>query len=112
LGWTNYSSISLWSGLAACFVFGVVITAVYISTYEYIIDSYGDHSAIALASITMARYLAAGGMVMAARPMYEGIGVHWTMTLLGCLAAALCPAPFVFWLYGPKLRAKSPYTDA
>jgi len=112
LGWTNYSSISLWSGLAACFVFGIVITAVYISSYEYIIDSYGEHSAIALASITMARYLVAGGMVMAARPMYEGIGVHWTMTLLGCVATVLCPAPVVFWLYGHKLRKNSPYTDA
>lgn len=89
----------------------MVVTAVYISSYEYIIDSYEDHSAIALASITMARYLAAGGMVMAARPMYERLGVHWTMTLLGCVAAVLCPAPAIFWVYGPKLRAKSAYTN-
>ncbi|CAI6046649.1 unnamed protein product [Clonostachys chloroleuca] len=109
LGWSNYPSISKWSGLGACFVFGVVLTATYVSSYEYITDSYGDHSAIALASITMARYLGAGGMVMAARPMYEGIGVHWTMTLLGCIAVLLAPAPLLFWLYGPKLRKKSPY---
>ncbi|KAK5994359.1 MFS-type transporter kojT [Cladobotryum mycophilum] len=109
LGWTNYPSISIWSGLAACFVFGIVLTSVYVSSYEYIIDSYGDHSAIALASITMARYLAAGGMVMAARPMYETLGVHWTMTLLGCVAAVLSPAPLLFKLYGSKLREKSKY---
>ncbi|KAM6529275.1 hypothetical protein FALCPG4_007422 [Fusarium falciforme] len=109
LGWSNYPTISKWSGLGACFVFGVVLTAVYVSSYEYITDSYRDHSAIALASITMARYLIAGGMVMAARPMYEGIGVHWTMTLLGCIAVLLTPAPLLFRLYGPKLRKKSPY---
>ncbi|CAH0033752.1 unnamed protein product [Clonostachys rhizophaga] len=109
LGWTNYPSISIWSGLAACFIFGIVLIAIYISSYEYITDSYLDHAASALASITMLRYFISGGMVMAARPMYNGIGVHWTLTLLGCIAALLAPAPFLFWIYGPKLRKKSSY---
>ncbi|OCL12641.1 MFS general substrate transporter [Glonium stellatum] len=112
LGWANYASISIWCSLGACFVFGVVLIAMYVSSYEYIIDSYGDHAAIALASITMARYLIAGGMVMAARPMYEGIGVHWTMTLLGCMAAILAPAPLLFWKYGSRLRRNSPYAKS
>ncbi|KAF4457932.1 hypothetical protein F53441_285 [Fusarium austroafricanum] len=107
LGWTNYSTVSIWSGLAACFLFGIVLISIYVSSYEYITDSYGDHSAIALGSITMSRYLIAGGMVMAARPMYEGIGVHWTMTLLGCVATLLTPAPILFWKYGSKLRHMS-----
>ncbi|KAH8777479.1 hypothetical protein F5883DRAFT_409031, partial [Diaporthe sp. PMI_573] len=109
LGWTNYPSISIWSGLAACFVFGMVLIAIYISSYEYIIDSYLDHAASALASITMIRYFIAGSMVITARPMYDGIGVHWTLTLLGCIAALLAPAPLLFWAYGPKLRKKSTY---
>ncbi|UKZ85569.1 uncharacterized protein TrAFT101_001424 [Trichoderma asperellum] len=109
LGWTNYPRISIWCGLGACFVFGVVLTAFYVSSYEYIIDSYGEHSAIALASVTAVRYLAAGGMVMATRPMYSGIGVHWTLTIMGCIAAILSPAPLLLWRYGPKLRKKSEY---
>ncbi|KAH8646084.1 major facilitator superfamily domain-containing protein [Xylariales sp. PMI_506] len=109
LGWTDYTSLPMIIPLVPCFLFGMVLIAIYVSSYEYIIDSYGEHSAIALASITMARYLVAGGMVMAARPLYEGIGVHWTMTLLGCISVLLAPAPLIFWKYGPKLRAKSPY---
>jgi DHA1 family multidrug resistance protein-like MFS transporter len=112
LGWTTYPSISIWSGLAACFGFGIVLIAIYISSYEYITDSYLDHAASALASITMLRYFIAGGMVMVARPMYNGIGVHWTLSLLGCIAAVLTPAPFVFWIYGPTLRKKSSYAMA
>ncbi|KAL2133758.1 hypothetical protein VTI74DRAFT_1740 [Chaetomium olivicolor] len=111
LGWGNYSSISIWSSLGACFLFGAVMIAIYVSSYEYIIDSYGDHSAMALSSITFLRYMIAGGMVMASRPMYSGIGVHWTMTLLGCIAVVLAPAPLVFWKLGPKLRKKSPYAE-
>lgn len=112
LGWTDYSWISIYSGLGACFCFGVVLNAMYVSSYEYIIDSYGKKSSIALASVTMMRYLIAGGMVMAARPMYENIGVHWTMTLLGCVAVILTPAPYVLFKFGKKLREKSPYAIA
>jgi hypothetical protein len=112
LGWTNYSHISIWSGLAACYIFGIVLIAIYVSTYEYIIDSYREHAAVALASITMARYLIAGGMVIIVRPMYEGIGVQWTMTILGCVATILTPAPLTFWKFGHKLREKSPYATS
>ncbi|PGH14947.1 hypothetical protein AJ80_05710 [Polytolypa hystricis UAMH7299] len=109
LGWTNYRSISMWSSLGACFLFGIVLIAIYTSSYEYIIDSYGEHSASALASITMVRYLVAGGMVMAARPMYTGIGVHWTMTIMGCIAVLLAPMPLLFRIYGEKLRMRSQF---
>ncbi|KAF3927809.1 hypothetical protein ABW20_dc0101642 [Dactylellina cionopaga] len=112
LGWTNYPSVSIWAGLGACFVFGIVIIAIYVSAYEYIIDSYGDHAAIALASITMVRYLIAGSMTMAARPMFEGIGVHWTMTILGGLATVLTPGPFLLHRYGHELRKKSQYASS
>jgi ABC-type transport system involved in cytochrome bd biosynthesis fused ATPase/permease subunit len=57
----------------------------------------------------MFRYLVSGGMVMATRPMYVGIGVHWTLTLLGCLSVILLPMPWVFHKYGEKLRERSPY---
>ncbi|KAJ9142573.1 MFS general substrate transporter [Coniochaeta hoffmannii] len=112
LGWSDNPRVSYWSCLGACFVFGVVLIAIYVSSYEYIVDSYGDHSAIGLASITMTRYLVAGGMVMAARPMFQGIGVHWTLTLLGCIAAILTPAPLIFWKIGHKLRKNSPYAKS
>ena len=112
LGWGNNPEISYWSSLGACFVFGVVLIAMYVSSYEYIVDSYGDHSAIGLASITMTRYFIAGGMVMAARPMYNGIGVQWTLTLLGCIATVLTPAPYIFRKLGPNLRRKSPYAKS
>ncbi|KAI8960017.1 MFS general substrate transporter [Daldinia sp. FL1419] len=107
LGWGDHHSVSIWSNLGACFIFGMVVIAIYVSSYEYIIDSYGNHAAIGLASITIVRYLVAGGMVMAARPMYECIGTHWTMTLLGCISVVLLPAPLIFWHFGGKLRSKS-----
>ena len=112
LGWANYPTISIWSGLSACGLFGMVLVFIYISAYEYIIDSYGRHAASALASITMVRYLVAGGMVMASRPMYEKIGVHWVMTILGCVSVLLVPMPLFFKSYGAQLRRRSRYAES
>jgi len=111
LGWTNYADIPIWSGLAACAVFGAVLIALYVCIYEYIIDTYASHAAVALAMITMVRYLIAGGMVLAARQTFEAIGVHWTLTLLGSIAAVLTPGPFMLHRYGQTLRKRSKYAQ-
>lgn len=68
MGWTNYPSISYWSGLIASVVFGYGILCIFISSYQYIIDSYEMYAASALASLTLIRYVAAGGMVEAGIP--------------------------------------------
>jgi hypothetical protein len=63
MGWTNYSSISPWSGLAASLLFGYGILCIFISSYQYILDAYETYAASALAGFTLIRYVASGGMV-------------------------------------------------
>ena len=63
MGWTAYPSISFWSPLGASVLFGYGILCVFISSYQYIIDSYEIYAASALSSVTLIRYVAAGGMV-------------------------------------------------
>ena len=111
LGWTNYPSIDPASGYAATVVFGYSFAAIFISSYQYVIDSYEIYASSALASITVARYVVSSGMIVATRPMYEGIGVHWTSTLLGLLAVALVPVPWVLLRYGDRVRAKSKFAS-
>lgn len=40
---------------------------------------------------------------------FNALGVNWTGTLLGCVAAILMPIPLLFYLYGPQIRAKSKF---
>lgn len=44
--------------------------------------------------------------------MFQGIGVEWGMTLLGCVAALFIPMPFLLYRYGKRLRAKSKFAPA
>ena len=69
----------------------------------------GQGSKAHLDAIVRPTSLVASGMVMAARPMYENIGVHWTMTLLGCVATILAPFPLFLKRNGQKLREKSQF---
>ncbi|THX49569.1 MFS general substrate transporter [Aureobasidium pullulans] len=111
LGWTNYQSVSYWSDYAATILFGYSMTAIFVSSYSYIINIYGTWSSSALGSITMARYFVASGMLVAARPMYQGIGVHWSLTFLGCLGLLCLPVPFLIYRYGKWLRKKSQFIE-
>jgi DHA1 family multidrug resistance protein-like MFS transporter len=44
--------------------------------------------------------------------MFDGMGVQWACTLLGCIAAAFVPVPLIFYLYGAKIREKSKFANA
>jgi hypothetical protein len=109
LGWSNFASITPWSDLIAAGLFGFSLMGIFAASYQYVMDSYEMYSASALSSITFLRYVVAGGMVIADMPMYEGIGVHWTLTLMGCLSLVLVPVPFLFWGYGCRIRARSEF---
>lgn len=109
IGWTDRADISDWSVLGACVLFGFAVMALFTTTYHYLIDSYGTAASSALCAATFMRYLASGGMVIATEPLYKAIHVEWTLTLLGCVAAALTPVPWALWWFGSKLREKSKY---
>jgi multidrug resistance protein len=68
MGWTAYSSISYWSALVASVFFGFGILCIFISTYQYIIDSYEMYAASALAALSVIRYVASGAMAEVAIP--------------------------------------------
>ena len=44
--------------------------------------------------------------------MFEGIGIEWGMTLLGCVAALFIPMPFYLYAKGKSIRAKSKFAPA
>ncbi|KAJ4336123.1 hypothetical protein N0V95_008702 [Ascochyta clinopodiicola] len=109
MGWTSYAHISIWSPIAAGVLFGYGVLCVFISSYQYIIDSYEMYAASALTSVTLVRYVTAGGMTVVGIPFYKNMGVHWTLTILGGISAVLVPVPYLFYVYGKRLRGMSKY---
>lgn len=104
MGWTSNPSISYWSSLIASVFFGFGVMGIFISTYQYLIDSFETYAASALVGATFMRYIAAGIMVPVSYPMYENLGVHWTLTILACVSLLMMPIPYVFYKYGHRIR--------
>jgi hypothetical protein len=111
MGWTAYPSISIWSPILASVLFGYGVLSVFLSTYQYLIETYEIYAASALAMISLVRYAASGGMTVAMIPIYESIGVHWTLTWLALVGVLFTPAPYLFYHYGPWIRSKSKFAS-
>lgn len=43
------------------------------------------------------------------RQMFNGMGIQWASTLLGCVSAVLVPIPVIFYFFGKRLRMKSSF---
>ena len=70
---------------------------------------YGLYAASATAANTFLRSILAAGLPMAARPMIRSLGVGSSVSILGAVATALLPVPFVFMKVGLTLRKRSKF---
>ncbi|MCJ1470349.1 hypothetical protein MMC07_008994 [Pseudocyphellaria aurata] len=109
MAWTSSRSISIWSPLGASALLGYGLLGVFTSSYEYIIHAYGNFSGPALSFNTFTRYVVAGIMAEVAPFMWRNPGVSWTLTTMACVSAVLVPVPYIFFWYGPRIRARSRY---
>jgi hypothetical protein len=76
---------------------------------NYLVDVYGLYAASATGANTFLRSVLAAGLPLAARPMYQAMGVGPATSVLGAIAAALLPVPFIFMKIGHTLRKKSKF---
>lgn len=73
----------------------------------YLVDVFTVHAASAMAANTILRSLMAALIPLSSQKMYQVLGYGWGNSLLGFVALALIPIPFVFIRYGEKIRAMS-----
>ncbi|KAJ5034988.1 uncharacterized protein L3040_008253 [Drepanopeziza brunnea f. sp. 'multigermtubi'] len=92
-------------------IFGTVLIAfgmlsVMLPVQSYLVDAYTQYAASAVAAVTILRSLLGALLPLAGQPMYAALGFGWGNTLLGSVALALVPVPWVFWRYGERIRGK------
>jgi DHA1 family multidrug resistance protein-like MFS transporter len=112
-GWSGYRADIHWivptlSGLMT----GFGLLTIFLQSFNYIIDAYLMFAASAIAGNTFLRSLAGAGFPLFATQMFDALGVNWTGTLLGCVAAVLVPIPVLFYVFGARIRAKSAYAPS
>ncbi|EMD42144.1 hypothetical protein CERSUDRAFT_129554 [Gelatoporia subvermispora B] len=80
------------------------------SIQTYVIDTFTLHAASALAAVTFFRSLAGFGFPLFAPAMYSALGYGKGDSILGVVAIVVgCPAPWLLWVYGERIRQASHY---
>ncbi|ORY65032.1 major facilitator superfamily transporter [Pseudomassariella vexata] len=109
-GWTaEYKTHWIWPNVGAClFSAGSIVGFQCVRTY--LVDSYTRYAASAVGAATVMRSLAAFGFPLFTPSLYDNLGLGWGNTLLAFLGVAIgWPSPVLLWIYGERLRKRSPF---
>ena len=78
------------------------------SVNTYVVDAYTRYSASAIAATTLLRSLFGAFLPLAGPHLYQNLGLGWGNSVLGFIAFALVPIPWLFFAFGERLRKKFP----
>ncbi|KAG9244730.1 major facilitator superfamily domain-containing protein [Calycina marina] len=109
-GWCSDPSIH-W--IAPCFglvLLGIGFFTIFQSALNYLIDTFQKSAASAIAANTFLRSIFAAVFPLFVQPMFHKLGTPWASSLLGFISICLLPIPFLFYIYGHRIRKRGKYT--
>lgn len=89
---------------SALFAIGYMCT--YLPIMMYLIDTYTQHAASAVAACTVLRSIASAILPLAAEPLYRRLGYDWGNSLLAFIALAFVPFTIILARYGERIRLR------
>ncbi|KAE9993265.1 hypothetical protein EG327_005872 [Venturia inaequalis] len=103
-GWSVQANVQWICPIIGMSFFGFGLLLIYMAANTYLIDVFTSHAASAMAATTVLRSVAAAILPMAGPKLYAALGYGWGNSLLGFIAAAMIPIPFIFLKYGERIR--------
>ncbi|KAF7969427.1 hypothetical protein HWV62_27375 [Athelia sp. TMB] len=88
---------------------GFSVSLIFVSLLAYLVDTYLMYSASALAANVIFRSAVGAAFPLFTVQMFRALGVGWACTLVGLVALLLTPCPFLFYKFGPRIRAGSTF---
>jgi len=119
-GWTSTPSIHWIVPIIMSSFFSVGAFLLFSSVLNFLGDAYPQYAASVLAGNDTFRSCLGGAFPLFARPMFVNLQkngprafpVSWGCTLLGCIGLAMVPLPFIFYVYGARIRKYSKYATS
>lgn len=104
--WTNSPSIHWMASIAAGAPFGFGMVLIFLSVFNYLIDSYTIFAASVLAANSALRSLFGMAFPLFTTYMYRNLGIHWASSIPAFLSVLCVPLPFIFYKYGAQIRQR------
>lgn len=108
--WTIYSSVHWIVPEIAIGMFGCGVILIFSGVFTFLVEAFPLYAASALSANSFARSSFAGAFPLFGVQMYRKLGFHWATTLLAFLTLMMAPFPYIFFIYGKRLRAKSRFS--
>jgi hypothetical protein len=108
--WTSSPTLNYWPQVLSGIFIGMGITGIFVSSVSYLVDVYLLNANSALAANAFLRALFAAAFPLFAKYLYQRLGVDWATSLIGFLAVAMIPFPFLFWFKGKQIRGWSKFS--
>lgn len=110
--WTNYPHMHWFGPSFGGFWVGFGFIFLYNAANNYLVDSYQHQAASALAAKTFLRSFWGAAVVLFTRQMYDNLGYQWASMILFFMSLACCGIPYLFWIFGARIRTRSKYAYA
>jgi hypothetical protein len=107
--WTARPGLPWLLNMASGVPFGFGIVLVTIGSTNYLVDVYTIYAASALTVCICGRAVWGAVFPLFVRSMFSSIGVWWSLAIPAVLSLVCLPFPFVFYRFGPAIRARCKY---
>ncbi|RAH82001.1 MFS transporter [Aspergillus japonicus CBS 114.51] len=104
---TQYADLPWIAPVIALVLICIGIFFIFESCYSYTSDCYGESSSSAIAGQGFMRNTLGAVSPLFASQFFHNVGSQYAGLILALIATALTLIPYVLFMYGPKLRAKS-----
>lgn len=108
---TSYRNVHWIGPIIGSIPFGTGFLLIYCSVFTFITDNWKQYAASGMGAHSFLRSIFAGAFPLFAVQMANRLSTTGAAALLGGLNVLVVPLPFVFARYGPRLRAKSKYSQ-
>ncbi|KAJ4193646.1 hypothetical protein NW755_003640 [Fusarium falciforme] len=105
-GWTADFKTHWMAPIIGLAIIGIGNLVCFMAICVYLVDAYEMYAASALAANTIMRSVAGATLPLCGMKMYNALGLGWGNSMLGFIAVALIPIPFLILRYGEMLRKK------
>lgn len=109
-GWTSAPHIHWIGPNVGGAMMGFGFFTIFQAALNYLIDTFQKYAASAVAANTFFRSLFAGCFPLFTNPMFHNLGVDWAASVLGFISVALIPIPFLFYIFGKRIRARGEWS--
>ncbi|GAA5972660.1 hypothetical protein JCM11641_002963 [Rhodosporidiobolus odoratus] len=108
---TTYSNVHWIASAIGMTILYVGMYLTYLVAFSYLADAYTIYASSALSAMSFVRNIVGAVFPLFTSQMYDALGIQGAAGLTAGLATVFAVIPFVIFVYGARLRARSPFAQ-